>query len=214
MMTQKITIAGFLTAMMLSSMMYGAGIVSSATSTIDFPHDQSYINASQPTIIGTLRDDKNNPVKNQTVQILINGTVIGTALSDVNGIYRFSVAQVLADGQYQVSVICVNDAIVIGSNQFTIDTTLPSIAITYPQEGDVVTISNTVTISGTTESEAMVVTFLDADTFGNICYADAYGNWSIDYEIDNGAHTITAQATDIAGNQGDLSQVTNFSVNV
>lgn len=203
---------GCLTLSLLTMTAYGANSVSSANSTIDFPHDQAYINTNQPTIIGTLRDDKNNPVTEETVQILINGTVIGIATSDDNGIYRLLIN--LADGAYTLSIFCVESQAVVESNQFTIDTIAPSVAITYPQNNTTVN-SSTVIFTGTTEADAMVVVFVDGDTFGNVCYADDSGNWSIEYDgLANGAHTITAQATDIAGNQGNISDVTNFSVNV
>lgn len=204
---------GFLATIILNSALYGAGAVNSTNSTIDFPHDQAYINTNNPTIIGTLRDDAGNPVTDETVQILIDGYSIGSATSDENGIYRFPVAQALPDGHYELSIFCVESQAIIESNQFTIDTIAPSITITYPQDGQTLA-TNSVLFSGTTEQNAMVMVFVDADIFGNICYADGNGNWSIEYELANGNHTIAVQATDIAGNQGYMSDVINFSVNV
>jgi hypothetical protein len=211
MMTQRLLVGGFVATMIWSGALSAAGAVSSLNSTIDFPHDQAYINTKQPTIIGTLRDAKGDPVPKETVQIFINDNQIGAAVSDPNGIYRFPVTSELLDGQYNLSIFCVESQAVIESNEFTIDTTIPSIVITYPQEGDIVA-TNVVTFLGTTEQEAMVITFLDDDTFGQICYADEYGNWSIEYEVDNGDHTFAAQSTDIAGNQGYMSPVVKFSV--
>jgi hypothetical protein len=209
----KLYFCSLLTLSLLTMTAYGANEVSSANSTIDFPHDQAYINTNQPTIIGTLRDDKKNPVANETVQILINGTAIGSATSDFNGIYRFPVNSPLPDGTYSLSIFCVESQAVIESNQFTIDTIAPSVTITYPQNGASINNSSIVFV-GTTEADAMVIVFVDGDTFGNICYADDSGNWSIEYDgLANGSHTITAQATDIAGNQGYMSDTTNFSVN-
>lgn len=213
MIKQQYFLRGFFITQILSSALYGAGTVNSANSTIDFPHDQSFINTSNPTIIGTLRDDGGNPVTQETVQIVIDGYSIGSAISDENGIYRFPVSQSLPDGQYQLSIFCVESQAVIESNQFNVDTTIPSIVITYPQDGQVIT-TNSVLFAGTTEQNAMVMVFVDADAFGNICYADEYGNWSIEYELANGSHTIAAQASDIAGNQGYLSEIINFSVSV
>jgi hypothetical protein len=213
MIKQQSLLRGFLVTMILNSALHGAGTVSSANSTIDFPHDQAYINTNYLTIIGTLRDNNGTPVTNETVQILINGYSIGTASSDVNGIYRFPVSQGLPDGQYQLSIFCVESQAIIESNQFNIDTTAPSITIMSPQDGQTIT-TNTVLFSGLTEQNAMVMVFVDSDAFGNICYADGNGNWSIEYELDSGNHTIAVQATDIAGNQGYISDVLTFSVNV
>ena len=212
MMKQQSLLYGFLVTMIFNSALYGADAVSSANSTIDFPHDQAYINTNYPTIIGTLRDNNGNPVASETVQILIDGYSIGVAVSDVNGIYRFPISQALSDGQYQLSIFCVESQVIIESNQFNIDTIAPSVAITYPQDGQAIT-TNSVLFAGTTEQNAMVIVFVDADMFGNICYADENGNWSIEYELENGSHAIAAQATDIAGNQGYMSEVINFSVN-
>ncbi len=211
-MKQRISLGSLIMAIILSNTLYGAGAVSSANSTIDFPHDQAYINTNYPTIIGTLRDDNGNPVTSETVQIILDGYSIGSATSDGNGIYRFPVSQALPDGQYQLSIFCVESQVIIESNQFNIDTIAPSITITYPQDGQAIT-TNSVLFAGTTEQNAMVMVFVDADMFGNICYADENGNWSIEYELENGNHTIAAQATDIAGNQGYMSDVINFSVN-
>lgn len=203
----------FLVTMILNSTLYGVGAVNSTNSTIDFPHDQAYINTNHPTIIGTLRDDNGNPVTDETVQILIDGNSIGSATSDENGIYRFFVSTALIDGQYALSIMCVESQAIIESNRFVIDTTAPSIIIAYPQDGQTITTSS-VLFSGTTEENAMVMIFIDGDAFGNICYADENGNWSIEYELENGNHSIAVQATDIAGNQGYMSDVINFSVNV
>ena len=78
----------FLSIILSSACSVYSGVVSDANSTIDFPHDQAYINTNQPTIVGTLRDENGNPVINETVQILIDGAAVGTTTSDDNGIYR------------------------------------------------------------------------------------------------------------------------------
>lgn len=189
-----------------------AGPVSTLYSTIDFPSDQSYINTHYPTIVGSLLDDNRDPESGQTVQILINAVVVGTTVSDDNGIYRFLLEQEIPDGPYAVSVFCVESQVDLGPNHFTVDTTLPPIEIVYPAQDESVS-SGTIVVWGLTESNASVATFLDGDTYGNTCYADVFGNWFIEYGVDAGVHSIVAQATDIAGNQGPLSPVRNFSVN-
>ena len=46
---------------------------------------------------------------------------------------------------------------------------------------------------------------MDGDTFGVVCYADQYGNWSNEYDgLANGSHSVTAQASDLAGNTADV----------
>jgi hypothetical protein len=204
--------AVFLTLGLLSSGLCTAGVVSPSNSTIDFPHDQSYINTNQPTIIGSMRDAEGAGVSDTTVDIFLDGTKIGSAVSDENGTYRLFVENALADGAYQLSVFCGGVEIASESHQFFVDTTFPTTTILNPQEDEVLT-NGAVTISGTTEENAMVIVFLDEDTFGSTCYADASGQWSIEYEnVGNGNHSVVAQATDIAGNQGELSEVRTFLV--
>src|SRR5271170_5171834 len=125
------------------------GSVNPTKSTIDFPHNKSYINTNQPTIIGTLRDATGKRVMNETVQILIDGSLVGIAVSDPDGIYRLLLDPGLPDGQYQLSIYCVESQAVIESNQFNIDTIAPSVTITYPAQGAVIT-NSTISISGTT----------------------------------------------------------------
>lgn len=201
-----------LTFGLLTSGLSSAGVVDPSKSTIDFPHDQSYINTNQPTIIGSLRDAAGAGVSDTTVHVFLDDTEIGMAVSDENGIYRLFVENALADGAYQLSVFCGGVEIASESHQFFVDTTFPATTIVNPQENENLT-NSLVTISGTTEENAMVVVFLDEDTFGNTCYADASGQWSIEYEsVGTGNHIVVAQATDIAGNQGELSDVRNFIV--
>lgn len=214
MINRKISFGSFFIISLLTMMAHGARSVNNNNSTIDFPYDRAYINTNQPTIIGTLRDDKNNPVTSEAIQILINGETVGDAVSDDNGIYRYPVNPALPDGSYTLAIFDVASQSIIVSNQFVIDTIAPSVTITYPQN-DATVNDSTVVFTGVTEADAMVVTFVDEDTFGVTCYADDSGNWSIEYDgLSNGAHTITAQATDIAGNQGNISDITNFSITV
>ena len=99
------------------------------------------------------------------------------------------------------------------TNDFIVDTVAPDApVIVYPANGDTVT-SSTVIITGTTESFATITTFVDGDTFGDVTYADEYGNWSIEYDgLSNGSHSVNAQATDLANNTSVVSATTSFTV--
>lgn len=187
--------------------------VSIQNSTIDFPYNNAYINTKKPIITGRILDNNKIVVTGETVEILINGEKIGSTESDKDGIYKFYTENDMADGQYSIEVFCLGSNVKIGPNNIVIDTTLPPITILSPQEGENIN-NNSVTISGITEENAMVVVFLDNDTYGDTCYADQTGNWSVDYTIDNGPHVIKAQATDIAGNIGPISNERNFQVNM
>lgn len=214
MIIRKFTFGSVIVSSLLMAPMYGTDPVSAANSTIDFPHDQAYINTNQPTIIGTVRDAKNAPLSGLEVQIVVDGIIISTVKCDEYGIYRFYAEAGIADGAHDLIVYDVASQTNIASSHFVIDTIAPDTFITYPANGATLT-SSTVVFTGTTEAGAMVEVFVDGDTFGNVCYADDSGNWSIEYDnLANGSHAITAQSTDIAGNQGYVSDITNFSINV
>lgn len=186
--------------------------VSPLYSSIDFPHNGAYINTHQPVIVGVLRDNQERVVAYETVQVFVDDIELGTAISDTDGIYRFFLGQQeIPDGKHSVAVFCIESQVLLGSQQFTVDTTLPPITILLPLENEIITNSQ-VTASGTTEENAKVSVFLNGNTYDDTCYADELGNWSIDYNLANGFHTIRAQATDLAGNEGPLSDIRNFSI--
>jgi hypothetical protein len=190
------------------------GNVSAELSTISSPYEGAMINTAQPTIVGVLYSAQYNPVPGETVQITIDGTIVGTATSDNNGMfsYTLSAGQALSDGPYTIGAHCVQTNVNLTSNNFTIDTTPPAApTITSPTQDQIMS-SSPVTVSGTTENDAVITTYMDGNTFGDISYADKLGNWSIDYDVESGDHSVTAQATDLAGNQGDLCAPRNFSV--
>lgn len=188
-----------------------SGTVNVDNSSINFPF--GYVNTSTPTIVGSLLDSGFNPVVGQTVKVKINGIIIATVTSDSNGVFSYQVTSTLADGDYTVGVHCVQSNVDLTTNDFIVDTVAPAApVIVYPANGDTVT-SSTVIISGTTEPFATITTFVDGDTFGDITYADPYGNWSIEYDgLSNGSHLVNAQATDLANNTGPVSATTTFTV--
>lgn len=191
---------------------YKFGNVSAANSSIDFPFDGSDINTPTPTIVGCLLDAHNHPVSGETVDLSVDGSSVGTATSDSNGVFSFGLSSVLVDGSHTVAAHCVQSAVDLTSISFTIDTVAPAApVITAPSNGSTVT-TNTFTVTGTSESYATITTYLDSDPYGEVCYADTIGAWSIDYTADNGAHTIAAQAADLAENEGPVSSTINFTV--
>ena len=190
-----------------------SGNVNAANSAIDFPFDGAYINTSTPTIVGSLEDANNNPVTGESVQIKINGVTVATVTSDSNGVFSYQLSSALDDGSYTVAAHCVQSNVNLTTNGFVVDTTPPAApVITFPSE-DYTDNSSTVIVTGTTEADATITVFMDDDTFGEICYADDSGNWSIEYDgLANGSHTVSAQATDLAQNAGSVSDVTTFTV--
>ena len=193
--------------------LHRSGNVDAANSNIDFPFEGADINTSTPTIVGSLENSANYPVVGETLQIKINGVNIASVTSDSNGVFSYQVSTALSDGDYTVGAHCVQSNVDLTTNDFTIDTTPPAApTITSPLQ-DASGLSSTVIVTGTTEPYATITVFLDGDTFGDITYADPYGNWSIEYDgLSDGSHSVTAQATDLAENTGPVSSETDFTV--
>jgi large repetitive protein len=190
-----------------------SGNVNAANSAINFPSDSSYINTSTPTIVGTVVDSNFNPVAGESVQIKISGVIVATVTSNSDGVFSYQVANALSDGTYTVGAHCVQSNVDLATNSFVILTTAPAAPVILDPAQNATVANSTVIVDGTTEAYATITTFLDGDTFGDISYADENGNWSIEYDgLANGAHSVTAQATDLANNLGPVSAATNFTV--
>lgn len=191
-----------------------SGNVSAANSIINFPFDGGYINDTTPTVIGTLLDASYQPVSGETVTVKIDSSTVGSPVSDSNGVFSYGLSSALSEASHAVDAHCVQSSVDLTTNTFTVDVTAPAApTISAPTQNSTVT-SNPVVVSGTTESGATITTFMDGDIYGDISYADGSGNWSIEYELSNGAHSVTAQASDLANNTSSVSGARSFTVSV
>jgi hypothetical protein len=89
-----------------------------------------------------------------------------------------------------------------------VDTTPPTIAITAPANG--VTVSGSVTVSANASDNvgvASVQFFLDGSNLGSLLIVGPYSVAWNTATASNGAHTLTAQAKDAAGNVGNAVAV-------
>ena len=93
----------------------------------------------------------------------------------------------------------------------TIDTTAPvtpaiaSYSTDSGVVGDDITNDNTLTLAGTAEAGSVVKIYDGATLLGSAT-ADGSGNWSYTTAaLANGAHSLTATATDVAGNTSAAS---------
>ena len=92
-----------------------------------------------------------------------------------------------------------------------IDTVAPHVpVITGPKDGDTVT-DDSVTVTGTGDPDS-TITVKDGDKV--VCTAEVHenGEWSCEVTLDDGDHTLTAVATDEAGNQSDPSAPVTITV--
>lgn len=190
---------------------YKSGNVSAANSAIVFPFEGSDVNTATPVMVVSLLDSSFNAVSGETVTLKLDNSTLASPTSDSNGMASYTTSS-LSDTTHAADAHCVQTSLDLTTINFTIDTIAPAApTITAPTQNQTITTS-LVTISGTTESNATITTFMDADTYGDVSYADESGNWSIEYELSNGAHSVTAQASDLAGNTGAVSAVRDFTV--
>lgn len=190
---------------------YKAGTVSANNSSFNFPFDGSYVNTESPTIVGTLLNAHAHPVAGETITILLDTTSVGTTTSDSNGVFSLTLNSALSNDSHTLSGYCIESQIDLPSVNFTIDTATPATpTITSPSV--LGTVSGSFTVTGTSEPYATIATYLDNDPYGQVCYADETGAWSIDYTASVGTHTLIAQATDLAGNQSSSTLARIFTV--
>lgn len=193
-----------------------SGNVSVYHSSISYPFNGAQVNTTRPTIMGVLYNISSRPVANESVQVKINGVTEGTVSSNSNGLFSYTLtpAQALSETTYSVGAYCVQSNVNLTSNTFSVDVTPPSApSISQPTQGATLGSGN-LTVEGNTEANAMVVSYLDGDSYGDVIYADGSGDWSIDYTLASGSHTLEAQAEDPAGNASGVSSPVTFTVSV
>lgn len=179
------------------------------------PVDQNGLtNDRAPTLNGTGEPGS-------TITIFNGSDIIGTVVVPSSGLWSFTPPSPLADGTYVLTATATDAA---GnpsgqSNAWTIivDGTAPAAPVITQVVDDVpertgsldlneTTNDSTPTLSGTAEANATVTIRVDGVDIGTTV-ADGLGAWSItpDTPIAEGQHTLTAVATDAAGNISDVS---------
>ena len=174
-----------------------------AAPTIGTPADGSLTNNSKPVVRGTAE-------ANSTVTVYLDGSVAGTATADASGAWSYTPTTVLADGAHAVVATATDAAGNTGSqssaNGFTVDTTPPAApVVSAPADGSL-TNNNKPVVSGTAEAHSTVTVYIDGDAVG-AAPADASGAWSFALvaALSDGQHSVSATATDRAGNTGAAS---------
>ena len=180
----------------------------SGTSTSD-----DLTNITVPTFVGTAE-------ANGLVNLFDGAINIGSAKADVAGNWLIVSSKALSDGVHDITVTATDAAKNVSAAsaalKITVDTAGPVLA-TAPDltagsdSGSSATDNLTKTVrptfSGTAEAKS-TVTLVDS-VLGNLgtTVADAGGNWSITagLDLEEGVHSVTAFATDLAGNAGASS---------
>ncbi len=175
--------------------------------TISKPADGAVTGSTQPSISGQTEPGI-------SVEVSIDGVVVGTTNADSNGSWTFVPSSPLAEGQHTVTVSATDDAGNTSapvSSTFTVDTTIPFVSITTPANNSS-TNSATPTVTGVADPGAMVSISVDGVDVG-MATADANGDWSftLPSALGEGSHTITASVNDGANTGSDS---TTFEVDL
>ncbi|SHN17190.1 Concanavalin A-like lectin/glucanases superfamily protein [Chitinophaga sp. CF418] len=174
--------------------------------------DKSPTNDNTPTVTG-----KAEP--NSTVTVYVDGKPAGTTTADNSGNYNYTFNPALTDGNHNVTATATdaagNTSAQTPSLSITVDTqapTAPTIVLETASNNGVIT-TNTPTISGAAEANSTVTIYADGVVAGTAT-ADASGHYTYTFNpaLSQGAHTITATATDAAGNTSLPGGPLSFSI--
>jgi len=198
-----------------------ASPVMSSSSDLGSSNLDGITSVTTPTLTGTAE-------ANSTVKLYdTNGTtLLGTTTAGGGGNWTIT-SSTLAEGSHSLSVKATDSAGNVSAASSTstvvIDTTAP-IAPSTPalsaasdkgsSSSDRITNVTTPTFSGTAEVGATLKLYdTDGTTVVGTTVADGSGNWSLNTTaLSSGSHSISARATDVAGNVGAASGGTSVTI--
>ncbi|KAE8274844.1 Ig-like domain-containing protein, partial [Enterobacter sp. C6] len=171
------------------------------------PNDST--NDTTPTLNGTAEPGS-------TVTIRLDGTVLGTAPVDNNGVWTYTPTVPLGEGPHTFTVVATDAA---GNTSqpssgftLTVDTTPPTAATIATVTDDVGGVQGPLTSGDTTDDTQpllqgsapadAVITVYDGTTLLGTASLDGSGGWSFTpvTPLTDGPHSLTVHATDAAGN--------------
>ncbi|WP_223636389.1 Ig-like domain-containing protein [Corallococcus sp. EGB] len=174
------------------------------TVAISTPVDGSTTNSPNVTVTGTSTGAT-------SVTLTYNGTNYGPIPVDGAGNWSYALPVTLPEGPVTVTATATDAAgntSTPDDTTFTVDLTAPEVEITAPADGTTVA-SGTVTVTGTSVGATSVTITFEGTDYGPIA-VDASGNWSqaLPGPLSDGTYTVTAVATDAAGNTSTPDSVT------
>ncbi|HYD69490.1 Ig-like domain-containing protein [Azospirillum sp.] len=151
---------------------------------------------------------------NSTVVLYEGGTAVGTATANGSGAWTVTSTSSLSDGAHTLTAKATdaygNTSSASSSYTVTIDATAPNApavqGLTTASDtgtaGDNRTKATTPALSGTAEANSVVILYDGGTTAVGTATANGSGQWTITAgaSMADGAHTLTATATDAAGN--------------
>ena len=178
-----------------------------------------YVNASTNTASQTLYGSAD---AGTTITVYDNGTAIGTAVADATTGAWSNTLGVLSEGAHSFTVTASdaagNTSAASAAFHFTVDTiapVAPTLADSAIINGYVNAAHDTVaqTITGTAEAGASVLVYDGTKLIATVKADSVTGVWSYKIgKLADGTHSVTATATDAAGNTGVASAALAFTV--
>jgi hypothetical protein len=158
---------------------------------------------------------------NSTVKIFDGATLLGSVKASVAGAWAYTTAA-LANGVHSLTAtasdVAGNTGVASGALSVTIDTTAPvapsiaSFSTDSGVVGDHITSDNTLTLTGTAEANSTIKLY-DGTTLLGSATVDDTGAWNYTTAaLANGIHSLTARATDVAGNTGVASAALSVTI--
>ena len=158
---------------------------------------------------------------NATVKVYDGATLLGSATANGSGAWSYTTAA-LPNGAHSLTATATDAAGNTGAASsalsVTIDTTAPaaptitSFSTDSGVVGDGITNDNTLTLTGTAEAGSTVKVYDGATLLGS-ALASGTGAWSYTTAVlPNGGHSLTATATDAAGNTGVASTALSVTI--
>jgi VCBS repeat-containing protein len=163
-----------------------------------------------------------SPAGVSRIVIYDNGVEIGTVIPNA-GAWTFQTGE-LDDGDHSFTAAARdnvgNESAGTGALAVTIDTENPDAPVITGfsddtgDVGDGITADTTLTIAGTSEANATISIFNQGSFLGTTV-ADGNGDWSYDAgALNQGAHTFTARAADVAGNVSPMSDSLDVTISI
>ena len=146
---------------------------------------------------------------NSTVKVYDGATLLGSAVTNSSGAWTYTTAA-LSDGAHNLTATATDAAGNTGAASaalgVTIDTTAPVAPVI---SSDVIVNTNEVALTGTAEANSTVKVYDGATLLGSVV-ANSSGAWTYTTAaLGDGAHNLTATATDVAGNVSAASPITD-----
>lgn len=173
------------------------------------PGDNSTVGTGTPAFAGTA-------TPGATVTVFVDGLVACTAVSDAQGAFGCTPASPLGDGPHSATATVVDaggQVLSSNTNGFTVDTVAPTAPLVLSPADGSTTADTTPTVKGLAEPFSTVTISIDGVEVGT-AVADASGLYTFETPspLAAGAHTVSATATDAAGNTSAASPVNDFTV--